>query len=200
MLIVNGTNVINAGQQQFTDKAHPISLMSGMGEDWWCYGLGQQEVAVDNVKLDISDASPTPTSAPTYTPTPELTPTPTQTAATIPSTPNSTPKPSPSPSPTPKPSPAPSPASTTIHATTQDGVNVNLTLSGNMTKSQISSLAITTDQAAAQTTVSFSLTGQSGTTGLGNITIPKSAVQQGMSPKVYIDEQLAPKPRLYPRR
>lgn len=67
-LTVNGTMVIYVGQQQFTDKTHPISLMSGMGEDWWCTGSGQQEVDIANVKLEISDA-PMPTPSPTPSPT-----------------------------------------------------------------------------------------------------------------------------------
>lgn len=71
-LTVNGVVVINVGQGQFTDKTHPITLMSGMGEDWWCLGSGQQEVDVDNVMLDISDASsmPTATVIPTQDPSP----------------------------------------------------------------------------------------------------------------------------------
>lgn|GEM_PF-3171262 len=56
-LAVNGIVVINVSQQEFTDKPHPISLMSGMGEDWWSDGSGQQEINIDNVQLDISDAS-----------------------------------------------------------------------------------------------------------------------------------------------
>ena len=75
-LTVNDTMVIYAGQQQFTDKTRSISLMSGMGEDWWCEGLGQQEVDIDNVKLDISDAPmPTPSADPP-SPTPNTTPMP----------------------------------------------------------------------------------------------------------------------------
>jgi hypothetical protein len=38
--------------------------------------------------------------------------------------------------------------------------------------------------------VSFTLTGQSGTTGFGNLTIPKSNVLNGTTPKIYLDEQL----------
>jgi hypothetical protein len=83
-LEVNGVTVIAAAQQQFTDKTHPISLMSGMGEDWWSDGSGQQELDVDNVQLDISDANiapapdstpplPTSTSRPAHNPTPSPT-------------------------------------------------------------------------------------------------------------------------------
>jgi hypothetical protein len=62
-LTVNGVEVINVAQQQFTDKPHQLSLMSGMGEDWWCEGNGQQEIDVDNVTLYIS-AAPAPTDNP----------------------------------------------------------------------------------------------------------------------------------------
>ena len=70
-LEVDGVVVISASQQQFTDKTHPISLMAGMGEDWWCNGPGL-ELKLDNVQLDISDSSslnmPAPTSMPTSRP------------------------------------------------------------------------------------------------------------------------------------
>jgi len=59
-LTVNGIVMINVSQQEFTDKTHPISLMSGMGEDWWSDGSGQQEINIDNVQLDISDALDAP--------------------------------------------------------------------------------------------------------------------------------------------
>jgi hypothetical protein len=39
--------------------------------------------------------------------------------------------------------------------------------------------------------VSFTLNGESGTTGFGNITIPKSAVPYGTTPTLYIDGQPA---------
>jgi hypothetical protein len=40
----------------------------------------------------------------------------------------------------------------------------------------MSNLKITTNQTASTTTLSFTVTGQSGTTGFGNVTVPKSAV------------------------
>jgi hypothetical protein len=39
--------------------------------------------------------------------------------------------------------------------------------------------------------VSFTVTGESGTTGFGNITIPKSGVSFGTTPKIYVDGQIA---------
>jgi hypothetical protein len=91
-LEVDGVGVITASQQQFTDKTHPVSLMSGMGENWWSDGSGQVELRIDNVQLDISDsqsatvpaatpkpalpASPTPTLVPTPSPVQTVTQTP----------------------------------------------------------------------------------------------------------------------------
>ncbi|MGA2682463.1 MAG: hypothetical protein ABSF44_11775 [Candidatus Bathyarchaeia archaeon] len=103
--------------------------------------------------------------APTPTPTPTLTPIPTLT-------------------------PAPSPSSSsimTVAATTQNGATVDLAISGNITSSQISNVKIATDQADSTTTISFTTTGESGTVGFGNVTIPISAVSFGGTPTIYID-------------
>lgn len=91
-LSVDGVVVVSATQQQFTNRTHTVSLMSGMGEAWWSDCVGPQEIDVDNVKLDVSDAdsqfmpsvtvsSPTTdansiapsTQKPTVTPTPGVT-------------------------------------------------------------------------------------------------------------------------------
>lgn len=53
-LQANGTTVITAEQNQFTNKTHPISLWVGIGEDWWCNGPKLLELDVTNVKLEIS--------------------------------------------------------------------------------------------------------------------------------------------------
>jgi len=53
----------------------------------------------------------------------------------------------------------------------------------------MSNVTISTNKFAA--TLSFSLTGESGATGFGNITIPKSAVPDGSTPTIYIDNQAA---------
>jgi hypothetical protein len=55
----------------------------------------------------------------------------------------------------------------------------------------MSNLEITSNQSASTTTLSFTVTGQSGTTGFGNVTIPKSAVAFGTTPTIYIDNQPA---------
>jgi len=68
---------------------------------------------------------------------------------------------------------------------------VDLVISGNITSSQMSNVTIGTNQSANTTTLSFAVTGASGTTGFDNITIPKSAVPYGTAPLVYINGTLA---------
>jgi PKD repeat protein len=80
---------------------------------------------------------------------------------------------------------------TTITATTSSGASINLTISGNITSSQMSSVMIATSQSANTTTISFTVAGQNGTTGFGNITVPKSAVTCGITPTTFIDGQAA---------
>ena len=79
---------------------------------------------------------------------------------------------------------------TTINATTDNGATVNLAISGNITSRQITDITITRNQSASSTTVSFTVTGESGTTGLGNITIPKTVVDDESIPTVYIDGKI----------
>ena len=61
------------------------------------------------------------------------------------------------------------------------------TIDGNITSTQISNAKIQVDQTAKTTTLSFTITGQAGTTGYGNITIPKNQVPIGTAPVIYID-------------
>ncbi|HSV49453.1 MAG TPA: LamG-like jellyroll fold domain-containing protein [Candidatus Acidoferrales bacterium] len=89
-LSVDGTVVISGPQRQFTDRPHTISLMSGMGESWWSDCIGPQEIDVDNVRLDISDAvsggsSTVTVNSPTTKPARSSTPAPTQTVIPTPS-------------------------------------------------------------------------------------------------------------------
>jgi outer membrane protein assembly factor BamB len=121
--------------------------------------------------------TPMPTPTPTSTPTPLSTP-----AATA----------SPKASPTPSPTPPSTPNSTiSIQATKNDGTKLTLSMDGNITTAQITNTTITTNQTAKTTTISFMLTGQSGNTGFGNITIPKNAVSYGTTPTIYIENQKA---------
>jgi outer membrane protein assembly factor BamB len=93
------------------------------------------------------------------------------------------------PQPTPTASPTPTPSETTIQATTDNGSTIHLAINGNITGSQMSNVVMATNQSESATTLSFTLTGQSGTTGFSNITIPKSSVTYGTTPKVFIDGQ-----------
>jgi hypothetical protein len=78
-----------------------------------------------------------------------------------------------------------------LQAVTDSGEIVELKLNGNITGSQISNVKIASDQTPVFTTLSFNLKGQIGTTGLGNITIPKNAVIYETPPTIYIDGQQA---------
>jgi hypothetical protein len=93
--------------------------------------------------------------------------------------------------PTPTATPSPEPSATTILVTTSNGAIIHLTINGNITSSQMSNIALISNKSSLTTTLSFSVTGQSGTTGFSNITIPKSAVVYGTTPKIYIDTQTA---------
>ncbi len=105
-LAVNGETAISATQQQFTDKTHAISLMCGVGENWWSQTSGQLEIDVDNVQLEISNAaSPNPTFSPTSPANPTF-----SQPHTIKPTPNTTATPTPSPAPTPSISPDATPS------------------------------------------------------------------------------------------
>ncbi|XHH09006.1 MAG: PQQ-binding-like beta-propeller repeat protein [Candidatus Bathyarchaeia archaeon] len=76
---------------------------------------------------------------------------------------------------------------TTLYAKTLDGKDTELKLFGNITASQLSNAKITRSTASLTTKISFSATGQSGTVGFSNITIPKSSVAFATKPVVYID-------------
>ena len=129
-------------------------------------------------KVDTPPPSPTPVSSPT----PTLIPTP---------TPRSTGTPQATSNPTTKPSPSSTPFETTIIAKTDNGTTVNFGISGNITSSQMSNVTITTNKSALLITVTFILTGQDGTTGFSNLTIPKNIVQYGITPEIFIDNQRA---------
>jgi hypothetical protein len=79
----------------------------------------------------------------------------------------------------------------TVPATTDNGTTIDLGIDGNITSSQISNLIITTNQTETSTAIDFTITGPSGTSGLGIFTVPKSAVPYGTDPTIYIDNQPA---------
>ncbi|MGA2681195.1 MAG: hypothetical protein ABSF44_05275 [Candidatus Bathyarchaeia archaeon] len=51
----------------------------------------------------------------------------------------------------------------------------------------MSDVTIATNPSVKTTTISFTVTGESGTTGFSNLTIPISAVSDGTTPTIYID-------------
>jgi hypothetical protein len=120
------------------------------------------------------------------------TPTPTPSSAGESRSSSTTSTPTPSPTPTASPTPEPTPKPSTVSATTETGATVELTINGNITSSQMSSITIATNQSAASTKVSFTLTGTSSVAGFGNVTIPKSVVAYGTTPTIYIDGKPAP--------
>ena len=95
--------------------------------------------------------------------------------------------------PTPSASPTPSPTlnSETISATSENGTKINLPFTGNMTSEQITNIQITSSPSSKTITVSFNVKGTNGDEGIGNFTIPKSAVDFGTTPTVYIDNSKA---------
>ncbi len=128
----------------------------------------------------VGTTSPTP--AVTPSPTPTVTPTPT-------SSPRSTPTPTAKPTVTPTPTPSPNPS--IMNATKEDGATVELTIKGNITSTQITNITIATNLTEATTTLSFKVTGDSGTIGFSNITIPKNTISVGTEPTIYVDGQPA---------
>jgi hypothetical protein len=78
-----------------------------------------------------------------------------------------------------------------VTAITDQGTKINLQISGNITATQLSNLTITSKQSTSTVVVSFTVTGQNGTTGFGNVTIPKSSVPNNLTPTIYIDNRQA---------
>ena len=160
-------------------------------------GVGSSSVTVSapgsDVKITVTEGVCigvsnlfTVTNAPTPTPEPTPLSTPTPTSKST-----SNPKPTSTPKATPTPSPSPTPLETTVKAKTDNGTTVDLTIRGNVTSLQMSNVTIATIQSTISTTLSFTLTGESGTTGFSNMTIPKTAIVYGVKPVVFIEDQQA---------
>jgi hypothetical protein len=77
-----------------------------------------------------------------------------------------------------------------VQATTNTGATVNLYLDGNITAQQLSTVTLNT-QTATSAAISFTLTGQTGNVGFGNMTINKNSVPASAEPIIYIDNQIA---------
>jgi outer membrane protein assembly factor BamB len=78
---------------------------------------------------------------------------------------------------------------TIVHAFTDEGQTVNITINGNVTSSEISNVYLTTDQNTTSVYVYLTVTGPSHTTGFTNMTLPKSLIYNGTVPTIYIDNQ-----------
>jgi hypothetical protein len=78
-----------------------------------------------------------------------------------------------------------------VPATIDNGTTVDLEINGNITSSQISNLTITSNQSETSTAVTFTVTGENGSSGLGIMTVPKSIIPYGTNPMLYIDNELA---------
>ena len=102
-----------------------------------------------------------------------------------------TPSPTFAPTATPEPTIAPTSTSASIQVSAVNDSTIKITTSGNITSSQITSAIIKTDPSVSTTTLSFQLTGQSGTIGFENLTIPKADAPYGKAPTIYIDNQIA---------
>ncbi len=79
----------------------------------------------------------------------------------------------------------------TLPVTTQNGTTINLTMSGNITIEQMSNVTISMDIPSLTANISFALTGENGTTGFSNITLPRNEIPGGTTPLVYIDNSPA---------
>ncbi len=135
-------------------------------------------VTINGAGTITSTFQANPTASPTQAPTQTASPTthspttvPTQSPTQTSSTPNLTTK--------------------TILATSDDGHNSYITVSGVSDGSDISAATLTSDQSAAKTTLSLTLTGQSQINSFCNITIPKGAILYGTKPTIYVNNQAA---------
>jgi outer membrane protein assembly factor BamB len=137
-----------------------------------------------NYPIQTPTPTPTPTPKPTHVPTINPTTAPTQTTT-------NTPTAHPTATATPRPSQTPN-CSSAIKATTNQGTKIEFSIAGNITSAQISNATLTTNQTTSKTTIAFTLTGQTGTTGFANITIPKNAILYGGVPTIYIDGVMTP--------
>ena len=207
--------IADAGEGQTVDVGNSVSFDAGKSTDisgivsyLWDFGDGIQGEGVTvthtydraglfTATLTVYDAAhntaaasiiiivqgqptPTPTAVPTARPNSNPTTSPTANPISKPTS-----------SPTATPNPTLTPGQTLIEVTADSGKTVQLTIEGNITASQITNAFIQVNQSAATTTFSFLITGESGTSGYGNITIPKDKLTLGPAPQIYIDGQLA---------
>jgi hypothetical protein len=136
---------------------------------------------IKNITVSTQTTTPTPTPSPT--PQPTLQPT----ANPIIQTATPTPNPTKTSTPTTTSTPTPSSILSSIQVTKPDGASQAIGLFGNITSQQITAATFATNESLHKATVNFSVTGQTGNVGFANLTIPKSFVDNGIAPVVYID-------------
>jgi thermitase len=129
-------------------------------------------IATDTVMVVIQAKTST-TPSPTYSPHPTSAPTVSPTA-----------------SPTATSSPTATPSPNTVDFVKDDGTTAVIAIGGNITTSQITNASIYVDQSTAKTFFNFVITGQTGTVGICNFTIPKHQVPIGTLPEVYLGDQV----------
>jgi hypothetical protein len=66
---------------------------------------------------------------------------------------------------------------------------VKIAVAGNISAPQISNISVSENQTDGTAAISLVVTGDSGTVGFGNITVPKSLIADNLVPEVYIDGQ-----------
>jgi hypothetical protein len=91
-----------------------------------------------------------------------------------------------------KPTPSPKPIfnSPTLQASLDNGTIIFIGVNG-ITALAVTNAIIQTDQIAAQTTLSLNIIGQNSSSNVNAISVPKSAVAYGVSPKIYVNSQEA---------
>ena len=80
---------------------------------------------------------------------------------------------------------------TIMRALTDEGQTVNITLSGNVTSSEISNVYLTKDQNTTSAYLYLTVTGASHSTGFCNMTLSKNLIYEGTAPIIYIDDKKA---------
>ncbi len=193
----------NAGQNQTVNEGETVSFDASLSLDateivryFWVFGDGASDLGKTVTHTYVSTGVYTATLTIQDAAGNNATTTIIVTVKTPPPPPTSTPEPTPTLTPTPLPTvtpttgPSTSQTPATIPATQENGVIINLAISGNISSSQITNATLTVNQSTGAVTISFNLTGPNGTTGFANVTIPKTSVPNGATPQVYVDNQL----------
>ncbi len=80
---------------------------------------------------------------------------------------------------------------TIMQALTDEGKTVNITLSGNVSSSEISNVYLTMDRNTTSAYLYLTVTGASHSTGFCNMTLSKNLIYEGTAPIIFIDDKKA---------